>query len=63
MSGRWSSAKIHAELRDILSIREASNRAFRSGDYALSTGKYSEANYDILWLKGLRYSNTIPSDD
>ncbi|KAI4195533.1 MAG: hypothetical protein LQ346_003403 [Caloplaca aetnensis] len=63
MSGGWSSAKVHSELRNILSIREAGNRAFRSGDYALSTEKYSEANYDILWVKGLRYSNAIPTDD
>ncbi|KAL8651095.1 MAG: hypothetical protein Q9210_003447 [Variospora velana] len=63
MYGSWSSAQVHAELRNILSIREAGNRAFRSGDYALSTEKYGEANYDILWLKGLRYTKVIPTDD
>ncbi|KAL8967633.1 MAG: hypothetical protein Q9197_005327 [Variospora fuerteventurae] len=63
MYGSWNSAQVHAELRNILSVREAGNRAFRSGDYALSTKKYGEANYDILWLKGLRYANVIPTDD
>lgn len=63
MSTPWTSARVHSEIKAALSIREAGNQAFRSGDYKLSTEKYGEANYDILWLKGQRYIGAIPKSD
>lgn len=56
-------ARIQAELNEALSLREAGNHAFRSGDYKLSTEKYRDSNYNILWLKGLRYTGALPADD
>ena len=63
MSATWTSAQVHSEIKAALSIREAGNQAFRSGDYKLSTEKYREACYDILWLKGQRYTGAIPKSD
>ena len=63
MSATWTSARVHSDIKAALSLREAGNQAFRSGDCKLSAEKYREANYDILWLKGQRYTGAVPQSD
>ena len=63
MSALWTSARVQDDIKAALALREAGNQAFRSGDYKLSTEKYGEANYEILWLKGQRYTGAISKSD
>lgn len=61
--GSWSASHLQIALADALKLREEGNTAFRAGDYKLSTKLYSDASYDVLYLKGLRYLGTIPQSD
>jgi len=59
----WPPARIQAALAEALKLREDGNAAYLASDYKLSTKIYSDASYDVFYLKGVRELGGIAKSD